>query len=158
MINQSAFLRPQRRKRDDDSSDSWIQRTKQGYPRAMSEGNFMMHRESFNRRILGMDSSRHGERIVENLRRRKRTEESWSVVWSRVELLIQANVWLGLSVLVQGIPLRRLIRKVYTFEIQFGLAPESGWVISRTWTSTFGQTDRSTWVLWLMNCQHLIRL
>ena len=27
----------------------------------------MMHRESFNRRIFGMDSSRHGERIVKKI-------------------------------------------------------------------------------------------
>ena len=76
MINLSALSRPQRRKHDDDSLDSRIQRTNQRYSRAMCEGDFMMHRESFNRRIFGMDSSRHGERIVENLRRRKPTEES----------------------------------------------------------------------------------
>ena len=138
VINLSALSRPQRRKHDDETSDSRIQRTNQRYSRAMCEGDFMMHRESFNRRIFGMDSSRHGERIVENPRRRKRTKESWSVVWSRVELLIQANVRLGLSVLVQGIPLRRLTRKVYTFEVQFGIEPESGWVISQTWAALFG--------------------
>ena len=76
VINLSAFPQPQRRERDDDSADLRFQRIRQRNRRAMSEQEFMTHRESLNRRVSGLDSSRHGERIVENLRRRKRTEES----------------------------------------------------------------------------------
>ncbi len=76
VINLSAFPQPQRRERDDDSADLRFQRIRQRNRRAMSEQEFMTHRQSLNRRVSGLDSSRHGERIVENLRRRKRTEES----------------------------------------------------------------------------------
>ena len=76
VINLSAFPQPQRRERDDDSADLRFQQIRQRNRRAMSEQEFMRHRESLNRRVSGLDSSRHGERIVENLRRRKRTEEN----------------------------------------------------------------------------------
>ncbi len=77
VINLSAFPQPANQGHDEDPNSSRIQRKRERQRRALQATEHRSNQESsLHSRSSGLDSRRHEERIVENLRRSRRTEKS----------------------------------------------------------------------------------